>query len=475
MSGQVEEKFIILGAGPAGLAAGYELAKNGKKVVLIEKDDGVGGLSRTKKYQGHYFDLGPHRFFTKNNEVESLWRALLGNDFLELPRLTRIYYKKNFYHYPLQPVDALYKLGLVRSVWVIGSLLKTKFKNLFFRKPEASFEDWVTNRFGSKLFSIFFKSYTEKLWGISTRDLGADWAVQRIKNLSLISAIKNAIFGDEHGKVKSLIERFNYPKRGAGMMYEKMAENIKKLGGEIIYNANVKNILHDEDKVSGVIIEDQSGERQVAGDYIISSLALNDMIRALSPLAPENVLRAAENLRFRSLVIVYLVVEASQVFPDNWVYVHEPDLKVTRVQDTSSFGPYLSENKNQTMVCLEYACWSGDALWSQSDDELVEMGKRDIAAMGLLGGSRILDGLVGRIPYAYPVYAFNYEDNLKIIFDYLGQFKNFQTVGRSGLFHYNNMDHSILTGIFAARNFMGSNYDVYKVNAEADYHECKLP
>ena len=472
---QDQEPTIILGAGPAGLAAGYELVKNNQPVVLIEKQNQAGGMSQTKKFQDHFYDLGPHRFFSKSKIVNDLWQEVLGDDFLEIPRLTRIYYRKKFFQYPLVFLDSFVKLGLKDSLWAVFSLLSMKIKRLFIRKPEVSFEDWVSNRFGRKLFNTFFKSYTEKLWGLSTKDLSARWASQRIKNLSLVSALKDSLIKAKHGKVQTLIDKFHYPKYGAGMMYEKMAEIIEKKHGEIIYGWEVIKIKHNNNKIEAVVIKKGDETKEINGKNFISSLPIDELIKKMEPITSEPVSDAAKNLKFRSLVIITLMVNTKKVFPDNWIYVHEPDLQVNRIQDYSNWGSHLKENQDQTMIGIEYACWLDDQLWNMSDEEWIAKAKKDFLTLELVAKEKIGQGIVNKIIEAYPVYAFDYQNNLDTIFEYLKQFKNFQTIGRSGMFHYNNMDHSVLTGFYAARNLMGEDHNLFEINVNEDYHETKLP
>lgn len=466
-------KTIILGAGPAGLAAGLKLAENNYKVVIIERGKRVGGISRTEEYKGNLFDIGGHRFFTKDKRVDNLWRKTLGQEFLERQRLSRIYYNKKFFDYPLKIGNALRNLGLVNSLLVGFSFLATRVKIIVRKPKEDNFEEWVSNRFGRRLFNIFFKSYTEKLWGISTKELSSEWAAQRIKDLSLVKAVKDA-FLKTNGEIKTLIKKFNYPRKGPGMMYEKMAENIEKQGGKILLNSYVYKINHDGKRITSVSVIREKGEKQkIEGENFISTLPVNKLVFKFFPKAPAEVIRAAQNLKFRSFIIVALVVDGEDLFPDNWIYIHEPEVKMIRIQNFKNWSPWMVKDKSKTIVGVEYVCWEGDDFWNQTNEELIALAKDELAKVGLVKKEQIIDGKSIKVADAYPVYDPTYKHNLKAILDYLNNFKNLQTIGRAGMFRYNNMDHSVLTGLYAAENIMGGNRDIFEVNKEQEYHEEK--
>ena len=464
---------IIIGAGPAGLAAGYELAKAGQPVLIIEAESEVGGLCRTIDHNGYKFDFGGHRFFTKNQEVQKFWQDLLQEDFLERPRLSRIYYCQKFFAYPIKLFDALLKLGLKESILVGLSLIKTRIKRKIKKMPEITFEDSITNRFGERLFNHFFKSYTEKLWGISVKELGADWAAQRMKDLSLWQLLKTFIYKRE-GQIKSLIEKFNYPKFGPGMFYDRVAEEIKKIGNEIILETKLIKIIHNNNKVEKIIAQKKKGEiLEITGENFISSVPLNEMLKSLDPVIPETLLNMVNKMRFRSFFDVCLVVNQKEVIPDNWIYVHEPEVTLLRVQNFKNWSPYMSADENKTPIGAEYTVWETDELWQMPDERKIDLAQEELNMIGLIKKDLNLDVLVIQNKYAYPVYHLDYKKDLEQIFSYLKQFKNFQTIGRSGLYRYNNMDHSILTGFYAARNILGGNFDVLSVNTDEEYHEQK--
>jgi len=464
-----DKKVIIVGAGPAGLAAGTELIKNNVKPLILEKENQVGGISKTLQFKGYYFDLGGHRFFTKSKEVIRLWKeTLLEDEFFERPRLSRIYYKDKFFFYPLRPFNALFNLGIFTSFLVVLSYLKSK---TFPYKNEDTFDKWVSNRFGKKLFEIFFKAYTEKVWGIPCSQIEARWASQRIKGLSLVSAIKNALFPDKEGKIKTLITKFYYPKYGPGMMYERMAKNIEDKGGRVFLNKNVKAIYHTQDKIVKAETEYKEKIEEYQGECFISTIPINLLVQKLYPLPPQEVVEASRKLRFRSFLVVNLILRAENLFPDNWIYIHSPEVKMGRIQNYKNWSPFMVRHKNYTALGVEYFCNQGDDFWQKSDRDLIKLALRELEKIKIAKSSQFEDGFVARVANAYPVYFRGYEKYLDIIKDYLSHFKNLQTIGRGGMFRYNNMDHSILSGIYAAKNVLGENYNVWDINTDEEYHE----
>ncbi len=461
-------KVIILGAGPAGLGAGIELLSKKARIILLEKKNQVGGISKTINYKGNYFDLGGHRFFTKSKEIMNLWQETLGDDFLERKRLSRIYYQNKFFFYPLKPANALFNLGLFTSLEVLFSYFKSK---IFPKKDEETFEGWVINRFGEKLFNIFFKTYTEKLWGIPCNKMAAQWVAQRIKGLSLFSAIKNAFFPDRSGKIKTLIDKFHYPKYGPGMMYQKMAENIKSQGGGILLNHNIQKIIHQDNKIVAVKTQSKDKILQQKGEYFISTIPLPLLVEKLKPSPPPKILEAAQNLSFRSFLVVNVILNIKDLFPDNWLYIHSPEVKLGRIQNYKNWSEDMIKNKEFTSLGLEYFCTEGDEFWNKKDQDIISLALMELEKIKMAKASHFVEGFVVRVPNAYPIYYLGYEEHLQMIKDYLSQFKNLQTVGRGGMFRYNNMDHSILSGIYAARNILGANYNTWEINVEKEYLE----
>jgi len=459
-------RVIIIGGGPAGLTAAYQLTKAGIASVVLEKDRVVGGISRTATHNGYRFDIGGHRFFTKVPAVEAMWREVLGDtDFLRRQRLSRIYYNKRFFHYPLRPANALLGLGLWNSALILASYLKAQ---LFPQQPEVTFEQWVSNRFGERLYRTFFKTYTEKVWGIPCHQISAEWAAQRIKGLSLLSALKNALLQqqapDKSRVIKTLIDAFDYPRLGPGQMWEAVAARVP----EVRLGAEVKTIHWRGNRVEAV--ETANGQR-VDGSHFISSMPLRELILRLSPAAPSDVRAAAEGLKYRDFLTVALIVNRAEVFPDNWIYIHDPEVRMGRIQNFKNWSPDMVPDPNTTCLGLEYFCFAGDGLWTMRDEDLIALGKREIEMLGLARADEVVDGSVVRMPKAYPVYDANYSEHLRVVRAFLGGLTNLQVVGRNGMHRYNNQDHSMLTAMLAVENILGARHDLWSVNDEREYIE----
>jgi protoporphyrinogen oxidase len=464
---------LILGAGPAGLTAAYELTRQGRPCVVLEADPHtVGGISRTERYKGYRFDIGGHRFFSKSAEINRLWTEILGEEFLTRPRMSRIYYDRKFFHYPLRPLDALLKLGPIRSTRILASYARARLRPI---RPERSFEDWVVNRFGRLLFDIFFKTYTEKVWGMPTSQISADWAAQRIKGLSLVRAALNALLPRRGGGevVKTLIDRFHYPRLGPGQMWEAARDKILAAGGAIHMDRRVVGLEHDGSRVEAVLAVDSAGTRyRYEARHVLSTLPVRHLIRGMAPTAPAAVLEAASALRYRDFLTVVLIVDQEETFPDNWIYIHEPNVRLGRVQNFKNWSPDLVPDPTKSSLGLEYFCFEGDELWTMPDAELIALGTREIEAIGLVSASKVVDGCVVRMPKAYPVYDDAYQDHLAVIRDWLRGLSNLELAGRNGMHKYNNQDHSMMTALLAARNILGlGHFDTWKVNTDAEYHE----
>jgi protoporphyrinogen oxidase len=459
-------KAVIIGAGPAGLSAAYELALHGSQSVVLEAEDDVGGLSKTLSHRGYLFDIGGHRFFTKVGVVEKMWRDVLGPDLLTRPRLSRIYYRHCFFDYPLRPLNALANLGPLETLRCAASYARAR---IFPRHPEADFESWVSNRFGTRLFDIFFRTYTEKVWGMKCHEISADWAVQRIQSLSLGKIAANALFQarGRGGVPKSLIEQFLYPRRGPGQMWSRTADVVRQHGSEVLLRKPVQRLHHNGRQITGV----EAGDEVYTAEHYISSMPLRDLIRRLHPEPPHAISRAAERLRYRDYLAVCLICSRENLFPDNWIYVHDPSVFVGRIQNYGNWSPAMVPLPGTSCLGLEYFCFENDKLWSMSDAELVALGTSELSSLNLLRPSDVQEGIVLRVPKAYPVYDATYQDSLQEIRAWLDQFDNLQLIGRNGMHRYNNQDHSMLTGMLAARNVLGSRYDLWQVNADAEYHE----
>jgi len=473
-------KAVIIGGGPAGLTAAYELSKQGAPVVVLESDpDYVGGISRTVKYKGFHFDIGGHRFFSKSREVEGLWTEIAGPDMLDRPRSSRIYYRSQFYTYPLKPFEALSKLGLTESVLCMLSFMAARLRPI----PEPkTFEDWVSNQFGKRLFRIFFKTYTEKVWGMSCSEISADWAAQRIKGLSLGSAIKHALLPkgepkDRKQVVKTLIETFRYPRRGPGMMWETCAEKIRQLGGKVMMGRKVVGCRFDPvSNMWSVTARCASGNlEEYRGEHVVSSMPIRDLVAQIEPRLPDPALQAARSLRYRDFLTVGLIVNDRGRFTDNWIYIHDPGVKVGRVQNYKSWSPEMVPDARFSSYGLEYFCFEGDGLWTTADRELIELAKREIQQVNLAASADVVDGVVIRQPKAYPVYDDAYQQHVDTIWKAIEQYlPALHLVGRNGMHKYNNQDHAMMTAMLTAKNILAGErkYNVWAVNQDAEYHEA---
>jgi protoporphyrinogen oxidase len=459
---------VIIGAGPAGLTAAYELSKSSVHSVVLEKGSVVGGLSRTADYKGYLFDIGGHRFFTKVSLVDRMWHEVLGADFITRPRMSRIYYKSKFFQYPLEPMNALMGLGIFESFLCGLSYVRAK---LFPEKPEENLEAWVSNRFGNRLFKTFFKTYTEKVWGIPCREIQAEWAAQRIKGLSFTSMIWNALRPKRKQSrqevIKTLIHEFEYPRRGPGMMWTKTKEIVEDRGSRVVFQAPVESICWEPGRVKAI----RAGGQAYSGDHFISSMPIRELIECLDPAPPEHVRRAADDFRYRDFLTVAVMVRGKDLFPDNWIYVHDPNVAVGRIQNYSNWSPEMVPEPDMSCLGLEYFCFEGDGLWTTPDAELVALAKKELGTLGLVDPKNIVDGTVLRIEKAYPIYDGTYRRGLAAVREFLATVPNLQLVGRNGMHRYNNQDHSMLTAMLAARNILGARYDLWQVNVEADYHE----
>jgi protoporphyrinogen oxidase len=475
----VATRVAIIGAGPAGLTAAYLLAKQGVPVTVLEADPTyVGGIARTAKYRGYHFDIGGHRFFSKAREVEDFWTEILPDDMLERPRSSRIYYRGKFFSYPLKGAEALFKLGPMEAAWCLASYAKARAMPV---PDPKNLEDWVSNQFGQRLFKIFFKTYTEKVWGMSCKEISADWAAQRIKGLSLRTAIVNALLPkrapkDRSDVVKTLIDSFRYPRRGPGMLWEACTDKIRALGGKVELGARVVGAVHDQARnVWTVRHEAPDGTvRETLADHVVSSAPLRELAPSLAPALSEAALSAARALRYRDFLTVVLILKDRNVFNDNWIYIHDESVKVGRVQHFKSWSPEMVPDPSMVCYGLEYFCFEGDGLWTSTDDELIALGKRELAAIGLAAENDVVDGCVVRMKKAYPVYDDDYAANVDVIRAELeARFPTLHPVGRNGMHKYNNQDHAMMTAMLTVKNILAGRrvFDVWSVNQDAEYHE----
>lgn len=467
------QQVTVIGAGPAGLTAAYELCqREGYSISVFEKDSVVGGISRTVEADGWRFDIGGHRFFTKVQRVEELWHEILpAEDFLLRPRMSRIFYQGKFYDYPLKGFNALKNLGLIEAIRCVMSYIYVKIRP---PKDQSTFEGWVAARFGWRLYRIFFKTYTEKVWGVPASEIQSDWAAQRIKNLSLGKAILNALLPSKNQKeITSLIEEFEYPKYGPGMMWEACAEKVSEKGAKIVLQSEVTGLKRDGDRVVQATVSGESGHETLETDSIISSMPLNELVFIFDPPPPAEVLDAANALHHRDFLTVALVVPEEFAFPDNWIYIHSPEVSVGRVQNYGSWSPFLIKD-GRTCLGLEYFVTFNDAMWNMPDDQLIQLASHELHALQLINStSDIEQGFVVRMPKAYPVYDQGYAKNVETIRQWIERNAvNVYPAGRNGMHKYNNQDHSMMTALLSAENIAdGQNHDIWSVNVEEEYHE----
>ncbi len=472
-----QTKVVIIGAGPAGLTAAYLLSKKKVPVTVLEADpEYVGGISRTAKYKGFHFDIGGHRFFSKSKEVEDFWTEILPDDMLERPRSSRIFYNGQFFAYPLKGTEALMKLGPIEAALCIASYARAR---AFPNPSPRNFEEWVTNQFGERLFRIFFKTYTEKVWGMPCTEISADWAAQRIKGLSLSTAIKNALIPakpkSKQDVIKTLIDAFRYPRKGPGMLWEECAKKTIALGGKIEMGEKVVHCAYDAKTKQWTVTSEKDGKRTtVLAEHVISSAPLRELAHSLEPKMSDTAMHAADSLKYRDFLTVMLILKDRDLFDDNWIYIHDPKVKVGRVQNFKSWSPEMVPDPTKCCYGLEYFCFEGDGLWTSSDADLVELAKKELEQIGLGTAAEVLDGCVVRQKKAYPVYDDDYAKHVDVVRAELdARFPTLHPVGRNGMHKYNNQDHAMMTAMLTVENILADKraFDVWQVNQDAEYHE----
>ena len=468
------DRTVVIGGGPGGLTAAYLLAKAGYPVTVLEGTDIVGGISQTAQYKGFRFDIGGHRFFTKVEPVEQLWHEILGDEFISVPRLSRIYYDGKFFDYPLKAANALKGLGLFNAIAMVASYLRA---NMWPSPVEENFEQWVSNRFGKKLYETFFKTYTEKVWGIPCTEIRAEWAAQRIQGLSLAKAIVAAVpITKRPTTIKTLINEFQYPRLGPGQMWEKCRDRVREMGGEVLMRHEVTCIEHENGRAVAVRVATPAGERRIAGEHFISTMPVRSLVRALDPQPGPAITEAAEGLRYRDFLTVALIIDQQDLFPDNWIYIHSPHVRVGRIQNFGNWSRAMLGDPTKSCLGLEYFCFEGDGLWSSSDEDLIALATKEVDELGLADGKLVRDGTVVRMPKAYPIYDEAYRGHLDRVRTFIDPLSNLHPVGRNGMHKYNNQDHSMLTAMMSVWNMLGEQYDVWEVNTDYEYHEeMKIP
>ena len=471
-------EIVIIGAGPAGLTAAYMLTKRGVASTVLEADNVVGGISRTAVRDGWRFDVGGHRFFTKVRPVDDLWFEILGkDDFLRRPRMSRVYYRQKFYDYPIVAMNALKNLGPVEAVRCMASYAWVRVHP---PKDTSTLEGFVASRFGWRLYEHFFKTQSEKVWGVPCTEIQADWGAQRIKNLSIGRAVVEALTPKKvkqrrsKGKqVTSLIEEFNYPKYGPGMMWERCTELVTDRGTKVVMDSTVTKIEHADGRARAVTATTDGVTNRYECTHVISSMPIGALLRAMDPPVPTDVKQAADALRYRAHITVGLVVPEEFSFPDNWIYINDAEVKVGRVQNFGRWSPYLVKD-GRTCLGLELFVDEGDEWWTMSDEDLVASGKRELEQIGLIDASKVEAGYVIRTPKAYPFYDAQYKENVAKLAAWLEEHApNVYPVGRNGMHRYNNQDHSMYTAMLSVENIFGAHHDVWSVNVEEEYHEEK--
>ncbi len=463
------DRIVVCGAGPAGLTAAYVLAKRGFPVTVLESDVAMGGLSRTALYNGYRFDIGGHRFFTKIRPVQELWEEILGDEFIDVPRLSRIHYRGRFFDYPLSARNALRGLGLWRATQIVLSYLHARLKP---DPVEDNFEQWVSNRFGKVLYETFFKTYTEKVWGIPCTEIRAEWAAQRIQGLSLAKAILSATsLSKRSSDIRTLINSFRYPRFGPGQMWEMCRDRIIAMGGEVLTRHHVTAIEVEEGRAMAVRARTPVGERRFEAAHVISSLPVRSLVQSLEPAVPTEVRAAGDGLRYRDFLVVALILDAEKLFPDNWIYIHTPGVRVGRIQNFNNWSAAMVPEPGHTCLGMEYFCFEGDGLWCARDADLIGLATGELSELELAPGARVIDGTVVRMPKAYPIYDASYRDHLETVRRHIDPIANLHTIGRNGMHKYNNQDHSMLTAMFTVQNMQGASHDVWAVNTDFEYHE----
>ena len=467
MMKEENNEIIVIGAGPAGLAAAVRLAELNKKTKVFEFTQKVGGMSGSMKIWGHIVDFGPHRFFSSDKVVVNFWHRYVKDNFVMVKRQTRIYFKNKFFNYPLKPFNALKNLGVKNSFFALISYFKSKILPL---EEDGSMEIWLSNRFGYKLFKTFFKTYTEKLWGKSCLELDADWAAQRIQKLTLGGALKNALKLNFKNKHKTLVDEFAYPNIGNQFFYEELKNFVEDFNKqEIMFNSKVSKILIDKNQVIGIEL---SNGKEYNCKWLISSMPITSLVSSMEDV-PREVISASKKLRFRNTILVYLLIESNDIFPDQWLYIHDPSVLHGRITNFRNWSPDIVNENGTTVICMEFWCFDDDDIWNMPEEDLINLASKEITQIGLVQKEQILEGKLVRIPKCYPMYERGYKENLNVVIQFLNKINGLIPIGRYGSFKYNNQDHSLLMGIMAAESIaINKPPNLWEINTDSKYQEA---
>ncbi len=468
---------VVMGAGPGGLCSAYVLSKAHRPTMVLEKAPFVGGLARTIKRQTEHgefkFDIGGHRWFTKNDELNDLFREVVAEELLWVNRISRIYFDGRYVDYPLKISNALKAIGPITSARAVADYGRTRVTHRIKPVKIESMEDAYVDQFGPTLYKLFFQRYSEKVWGLPCDQMSGDWVSQRSKGMSLMTAVKDAVIPSK-GKVVSLIDEFMYPRDGFGRFSERMADGITQMGNQIRLGTGVEKVHREGNRVTGLTVSTDAGTEFVEGDNFISSIPLTVLAQIMEPAAPAEVIEAAKKLTFRNIITVNLMLKKRQVTPDTWLYVHDRNILFGRFHEPKNWSPAMVPSDEYTSLVVEYFCSFGDHIWNMTEEQLVEQTvKHLIDDMGFITRDEVIDGFIIRAPRAYPSYVIGYEEPLAKIKAFIDGFENLQIIGRYGTFRYNNTDHSIETGLLAAKNILGEHHDLDQVNADKEYHEIK--
>lgn len=471
------QSTLIMGAGPGGLCSAYVLSKAGVPATVVERAPFVGGLARTivrdTEFGEFRFDIGGHRWFTKIDELNDLFKEVIAEELLWVNRVSRIYFDGRYVDYPLKISNALKAVGPVKSAQAMADYGRTRAMHRARPVEIVSMEDAYIDQFGPTLYELFFKRYSEKVWGLPCDQMSGDWVTQRSKGMSLVTAVKDAVVPSK-GKVVSLIDEFMYPKYGFGRLSERMAEGIGRMGNQVRLGAGVTKVHRDGNRVTGVTVETENGPELVTATNYISSIPLTVLAKIIEPAAPADVLAAADALTFRNIVTVNIMLKRRQVTPDTWLYVHDRNILFGRFHEPKNWSTAMVPGDDFTSLVVEYFCSPGDAIWNMTEEEFVKQTVDHLVNdLKFIDRSEVIDGFIIRAPRAYPSYVIGYEEPLKKIKDFIDTLENLQIIGRYGTFRYNNTDHSIETGLLAAKNILGEHHDLDQVNAEKEYHEIK--